>query len=101
MLTEEEQKEWEEAFRQADAGDKVRKKEVKEIRMVKEMKSLKYNRAVWMPGDEPDADEEEEEKDEEEESPPKKPPRPLEIAHFIDTRTIRLLEIYQSWCDEP
>jgi hypothetical protein len=52
ILTLEEQQEWEEVFKLADARDKVRKEEVEEQMMVKEITQLMYVLAVWMEGDE-------------------------------------------------
>jgi hypothetical protein len=72
MLTLSEHQEWEEVFKLADAGDKVRKKEVEEVRMKNEMKQLMYLPAVWMEGDEPNEDDKEDKEEEEEEERPTK-----------------------------
>jgi hypothetical protein len=84
-LTQEEEKEWEEVFRLAEAGDKKRKAKVKEITLVKELTQLQYVLAVWRNGEDPEEVDEEEGDmdDDEEETQTKKAPEPLHEAHFM------------------
>lgn len=58
ILTLEEQQQWEEAFKLADAGDKVRNEETKEQTMVKEITRSVYALAVWLEGGEPKEEDE-------------------------------------------
>jgi hypothetical protein len=56
-----EQKDWDEVFKLAVAGDKVRKKEVEDITMLKEITQLQYIPACWRVGEEPYKDSEDDE----------------------------------------
>jgi hypothetical protein len=89
QLNDLEQKDWDEVFRLAAAGDKVRKKEVDTITMVKEITQLQYIPASWTPGDKPYKDSKDDESkvevsdDDVEETPKEKAPEPLRKAHFM------------------
>ena len=67
QLTAAEQKEWEDVFNLADAGDRARRKEVEEVTMVKEMNQLMYVPAVWSDDEEHNEEDTEAEETEEEE----------------------------------
>jgi hypothetical protein len=79
ILTAEEEKEWAEVFRLAAEGDKVRKSEVKEFALVKELTQLMYVPAVWQ--DEDGKNEEKEEEDTADQN--KKARQPSVKAHFL------------------
>jgi hypothetical protein len=84
-----EQKDWDEVFTLAEAGDKVRRDEVAEIALVKELTQLQYVPAVWRAGEEPGKEGEEDEAevemldDDGEETPKEKRLEPLREAHFL------------------
>jgi hypothetical protein len=84
-----EQKDWDEVFKLAAAGDKVRKKEVEDITMVKEITQLQYIPACWRVGEEPYKDSEDEESqvevsdDDVEETPTENTPEPVRKAHCM------------------
>jgi hypothetical protein len=79
ILTAEEEKEWEEVSRLAAEGDKVRKSEVKEFTLVKELTQLMYVPTVWQ-----DKDGENEEGEEEDTADQNKKARqPSVKAHFL------------------
>jgi hypothetical protein len=84
-----EQKDWDEVFKLAGAGDKVRKEEVEDITMVKEITQLQYIPACWRVGGEPYEDSEDEESqvevsdDDVEESLTENAPEPVCKAHFM------------------
>jgi hypothetical protein len=82
-----EQKDWDEVFKLAAVGDKVRKKEVEDITMVKEITQLQYIPACWRVGEEPYEDSEDEESqlevwdDDVVETPAENAPEPLHGIH--------------------
>jgi hypothetical protein len=84
-----EHKDWDEVSKLAAAGDKVRKKEVEDITMVKEITQLQYIPACWRVGEEPYEDSEDEESqvevsdDDVEETPTENTPEPVRKAHFM------------------
>jgi hypothetical protein len=84
-----EQKDWDKVFKLAAAGDKVRKKEVENITMVKKISQFQYILACWRVGEEPYEDSEDNESqvevsdDDVEETPTEKAPEPVRKAHFM------------------
>ncbi len=102
QLTAAEQKEWEDVFNLADAGDRARRKEVEEVTMVKEMNQLMYVPAVWSDDEEHNKEDAEAEETEEKEEDKEKTAKgtkvlPLVAAHFMGfthspetTRQLRL-----------
>ena len=99
QLTAAEQKEWEDVFNLADAGDRARRKEVEEVTMVKEMNQLMYVPAVWSDSEEhnkkdaraeeTEAEEAEEgEEDKEKTSKEKNPNRWLQLTSW-DSRIVQ------------
>ena len=88
QLTDAEQKEWEDVFNLADAGNRVRRKEVEEVTMVKEMNQLMYVPAVWSDDEEHNKEDAKAAETEEEEEDKEKTAKgtkvlPLVAAHFM------------------
>jgi hypothetical protein len=89
QLTDQERKEWEDVFKQADERKRFSKKDEEEVTFVKELMQLMYVPAVWADGDVPNKEDKEEEDEEEEDNKEKKAkeePQPLFEAHFMGVR---------------